>query len=71
MYQRRIAQMKSIKTQATEWLIEQIKMYSIDSKANSLKNVNLDFTITGFCDEPTVFICATEDGLVFGYNSIS
>jgi hypothetical protein len=62
--------MKSIKAQATEWLIEQIKTYRIDSKSNSIKNMNLNFTITGFCDEPTVFICATDDGLVFGYHSI-
>jgi hypothetical protein len=32
--------------------------------------MNFDFTITGFYDEPIVFIRATDDGLVFGYKSI-
>lgn len=37
MYQGGIVQTPSMKSQAAEWLINQIQMYSIDSKTIQLK----------------------------------
>jgi hypothetical protein len=41
MYQGGIAQTSSMKFQAAEWLINQIQMYSIDLKTNSVKNMKV------------------------------
>lgn len=41
MYLGGIAQTSSMKFQAAEWLINQIQMYSIDLKTNSVKNMKV------------------------------
>lgn len=61
--------MKSVKARLTQFIEQLIKDKQIDSEILSDKIRYVYFKIEGFCDEPEVFIVATDDGLEFGYDA--
>lgn len=62
--------MKSLKTTAMEWITEQCQLNSINNPESALLDVTFYFQIKGFADEPNVFIKATDNGLIFGFETV-
>ena len=61
--------MKSIKVRLTKFIEQLVKEKHIDSETLSTKMYYYYFKLEGFCDEPELFIVATDDGLQFGYDA--
>lgn len=58
--------MKSLKTKVTEFIVDLIYQVYIDNEVLSPKIRYYYFKIESFCDNPEVFLVATNDGVSFG-----
>lgn len=61
--------MKSLETQAHEWIELLFYQCLINDKENVLMDCPLYFKLEGFADEPLVYIRPTHEGLEFGFEA--